>query len=171
VSATEASPAAQRLLTDARGRIPAAPVGRERRTEVAMGGSFALAALALAILVPTGAELSWPDALAATALLALAGCVIFEVGSFHTAPLQIAFVPLLFLVPPELAPLFVALALAASRAAQAIAGELAPQRIGLALGDAWFAIGPALVLALADADPIRGRCCAVARRVRRPGRG
>lgn len=118
------------------------------------GGAFLLAAVGLAMLVPTARELDWEVALLATLVLALGSGVIFEVGTCYSVPMQIAFVPMLFVLPPELVPLFVAAAFVAERLVRAVRGELALSRAAQGLGDAWFALGPALILALMDApDP------------------
>jgi HD-GYP domain-containing protein (c-di-GMP phosphodiesterase class II) len=147
----ERSPALQRLFVDARQRIPRALGRRERRAELLIGGGFAVAALLLALLVPMTRPLDWGSAVISILILALASRVIFEVGSCYTMPTQIAFVPMLFVLPPELVPLFVAAGLGLGKLSSAVQGDLAPGRIAMALGDAWFALGPALVLVLAGA--------------------
>lgn len=151
----ESSPHVQRLLADARGRIPLALARRERRAELLVGGAFIAAAVALALLVPTDRPLDWGIALLSVLLLAASSRVVFEVGSCYSMPTQLAFVPMLFLLPPELVPLLVAAGLGLGKLSEAVTGDLAPPRIALAFGDAWFAVGPALVFALADA-PVPG---------------
>jgi putative nucleotidyltransferase with HDIG domain len=145
----ESSPSIERLLSDAQARIPRRPGRRERLAEASVGGAFLVAAVALALLAPTDRPLDWTDAALATLVLALASCVVFEVGSCYTMPTQVAFVPMLFVLPPELAPLLVALGLALGKLTKVAAGRLSPERVGMALGDSWFAVGPAAVLALA----------------------
>ena len=118
------------------------------------GGSFVVAAVLLATLVPTDRSLEWGSALIATVLLALSSRVIFEVGSCYTMPTQLVFVPMLFVLPPELVPIFVAAGLALGKLSSSAQGELAVGRIAMALGDSWFALGAALLFALAGApDP------------------
>ena len=147
----ERSPSLQRLFVDARERIPRALGRRERRAELLTGGGFLIAALLLVLIAPASRPLDWVEALISVVLLALASRIMFEVGSCYTMPTQIAFVPMLFVLPPELVPLFVAAGLGLGKLSSAIQGDLAPGRIAMAFGDAWFALGPALVLVLAGA--------------------
>jgi len=152
VNATESVPQGiQRLLIESRGRGLRAVAARERRAELTVGGAFVLVAVAIAVLVPTDRPLDWTDAFLATFALAVASLVIFEVGSVHTFPTQVAFVPMLFVLPPELVPLFVLAGLVAGKVTTAIVQQLAPGRVMMAAGDAWFSVGPALVLAAAGA--------------------
>ncbi|KAA0272564.1 MAG: HD-GYP domain-containing protein [Acidobacteria bacterium] len=152
VNATESVPQGiQRLLIESRGRGLRAVAARERRAELTVGGAFVIAAVAIAVLVPTDRPLDWTDALLATFSLAVASLVIFEVGSVHSFPTQVAFVPMLFVLPPELVPLFVLAGLAAGKVTTAIVQQLAPGRVMMAAGDAWFSIGPSLLLAAAGA--------------------
>ncbi len=152
MSATESvAPGIERLLAESRGRMPRAVAARERRVELAVGGTFAVAAVLTAFLAGTGRTLDWSDAVLAVAVLAVASLVVFEVGSLYTQPTQVAFVPMLFVLPPELVPLFVFAALLAGKVVNALSGQLAPGRIMMAAADSWFAIGPALVLVAAGA--------------------
>src|SRR3954463_1794226 len=105
----------QRLLIAARDPIPPSRGRRERLAETVVGGSFAVAAVALAVLVPTDRPLDWEDALLATLVLSICSRVVFEVGSCYTMPTQVAFVPMLFVLPPELVPLFVCIGLAVGK--------------------------------------------------------
>jgi putative nucleotidyltransferase with HDIG domain len=82
--------------------------------------------------------------------LAAASTVVFEVGATYTMPVQLVFVPMLFVLPPEFAPLCVTAALMLPKLAGALIGRRPPGRALMAFGDSWFAIGPALVLVLAS---------------------
>lgn len=156
-SATAGYPVSlQRLLIDARDSIPRSLSRRERLAEAAVGGSFAVAAVALAVLVPTDRPLDWEVALLATLVLSICSRVVFEVGSCYTMPTQVAFVPMLFVLPPELVPLFVCSGLAVGKLSEVATGGLAPVRVLKAAGDSWFAIGPAALLALAGAPEPSG---------------
>jgi HD-GYP domain-containing protein (c-di-GMP phosphodiesterase class II) len=152
MSATESvAPGIERLLAESRGRMPRAVAARERWAELAIGGAFIVAAALTALLAGTDRTLDWTDAVLATVVLAAASLVVFEVGSLYTMPTQLAFVPMLFVLPPELVPAFVFAALLAGKVVNAITGQLAPGRIMMAAADSWFAIGPALVLVAAGA--------------------
>ncbi|MFN8112690.1 MAG: HD-GYP domain-containing protein [Solirubrobacterales bacterium] len=157
MTATESvAPGVERLLAESRGRMPRAVAARERRAELAVGGAFVAVAVLMALLASTGRTLDWTDAVLATIVLAVASLVVFEVGSLHTMPTQIAFVPMLFVLPPELVPLFVLAALLIGKAAKALSGQLAPGRVMMAAADSWFAVAPALVFVAAGAPAAAG---------------
>ena len=66
-----------------------------------------------------------------------------------TSPVQIALVPILFMLPPWLVPLTMAAAIMLSRLPEVVRGRVVPARLLLSPGNAWFTVGPAAVLALA----------------------
>ncbi|MDX6600343.1 MAG: hypothetical protein QOE87_4230 [Gaiellales bacterium] len=78
------------------------------------------------------------------------GRLEFEVGRGYTVPTQLLFVPMLFVLPPAIVPLVVLAALTLDRVPDIVSGRWHPQRVMTAVGDAWFAIGPALVFLLFD---------------------
>ncbi|MEZ5073806.1 MAG: HD-GYP domain-containing protein [Solirubrobacterales bacterium] len=145
------TPGVQRHLAESRGRMPRALAMRERRAELVVGGAFLIAAVLLAVFAPTDRALVWSDAIIATLVLAVASLVVFEVGAAHTFPTQVAFVPMLFVIPPELVPCFAFVGLVVGKIGNALATGLSPGRILMAAGDSWFAVGPALVLIAAGA--------------------
>ena len=149
--APERSPAIQGLLAQAQARVPMGLAGSERTAEGVVGGAFVLAAVLVAVAMPTSRGLQWDEAAVVILLMALASRVVFEVGSCYTMPTQLAIVPALFLLPPELVPLFACAGLMLGRLTEVAQGRLAPARTLMALGDSWFAIGPAVVLAAAGA--------------------
>jgi HD-GYP domain-containing protein (c-di-GMP phosphodiesterase class II) len=152
MTATESvAPGIERLLAESRGRMPRAVAARERRAELVVGGAFVVAAVLIAVLAQTERTLDWTDAAFATVTLVAASLVVFEVGSLHTMPTQVAFVPMLFVLPPELVPLFVLAAFLIVKVVNAVSGQLAPGRVMMAPADSWFAIGPALVFVAAGA--------------------
>ena len=152
MNATESlPPGIQRLLAESRRRMPRAVAARERRAELIAGGTFVAVAVLIAVLVPTDRSLDWSTAVVATIALGLSSMVVFEVGSVHTYPTQVAFVPMLFVLPTELVPLFVLAGLLIGKLASTFSGQLAPGRVLMAAGDSWFAIGPTLVLIAAGA--------------------
>jgi putative nucleotidyltransferase with HDIG domain len=145
----------QHALEASRERRVSRLSGREREVELALGGGFALAALAL--LAGGGPSVSWWPAAVAVLVFAAVSRVTFDIGSCYAAPSQIAFVPMLFLVPPQAAPLLVAGALMLAKVPDVVAGRLPRGRALLAFGDSWFALGPALVFALAQPGAPDGR--------------
>ena len=131
---------------------------RETLAMVAFSGGFVAAALALALVADPAGELSPGLALAFVAALALAAGIEFSVGAATAVPTQLVFVPMLLLLPTPLVPLFVAAAMVASALFDAVRGGTAPGRSVLAVSDAWFALGPAVVLVAAGrAAPGTGR--------------
>lgn len=129
---------------------------RERVVEVAVGGCFLLAALALVLLGDGGRPFRWGDAAIAVISLGAASMVVFEVGSTYTMPVQLVFVPMLFVLPPDAVPLCVGIALMLPKLAEAVLGRRPLGRAFMAFGDSWFALGPALVLILAGVGPPDG---------------
>ena len=126
-------------------------VSRERRAELAVGGAFVLAAASLAAFAPPGAQ---PDPLLLASYLvctAAATQVRFDVAGGITVPVQVVFVPMLLALPAGVVPLIVMAAWALGMLPAVLAGRLAPSRLLTAPGNSWFALGPALVIALAGA--------------------
>lgn len=95
-------------------------------------GSFSLIALALGV----GAYL-------------VADRVRYSVGSAWTAPTQLVFVPMLFVLPASLVPLIVATASLADQIPHAVHGRPVPTRVFARIADAFYSLGPATVLVLA----------------------
>ena len=126
--------------------------GRDRVAEGIITGAFFAAAIALLVAVPPGAFDLLP-ALGCIAVLALATRVPFHVASGFTVPTQLAFVPLLFTVPPALVPPAVVVALALERLPHVVMGRTRASRLLHCVGNSWFAIGPAAVFAVAGTSP------------------
>ena len=122
----------------------------ERRGELLVGGAFVCAALALALTGSNARSLSLPIAALYVLGLAAAGHIRIDVGSGFTVPTQAVFVPMLFAIPVALVPLLVALALALGMLPAVLARRVSPSRLLSVPANSWFALGPALVLALAD---------------------
>jgi putative nucleotidyltransferase with HDIG domain len=126
----------------------------ERRSELAVGASFVVVAVALALLGGSNARVSLPVAALYVVSVAAAGHVQFDIGAGFTVPTQAAFVPMLFALPVALVPLLVALALALGMAPGILLRHAPSSRILTVPGNSWFACGPALVLLLAhDRNP------------------
>lgn len=146
--APESSPSVQALLAGSRDRVKHTVTSRELVAESVVGGLFLIASLAVAIGFDSGRDLSLPSALMVFVTLAVASRVVFEVGSCYSYPTQVAFVPGLFLLPPELLPLLLATALAVGKLSEVPSG-LPPARCLMALGDASYSLGPVLIMLLA----------------------
>ncbi len=140
------------LLQAAFDRDRSRPSERERRAETV--AVLAFLAVTATLLVGFGDVGSWHPlpAICALAAMALAMHARFDFGSGFTPPTQLAFVPLLFAMPVAMVPLATALALIVSRIPEVLRGDIRPGRLAYTLNNAWFAVGPAIVLIAAD-DP------------------
>jgi putative nucleotidyltransferase with HDIG domain len=124
----------------------------EGRAELAAGGAFLVAAIAMALAAPAGRAFSPSVAAIYVVTLAVAGRVRFHFGAGFTVPTQLAFVPMVLLLPARYVPLLVPLALVIGMAPDVARGRTRPLRLFVTLANSWFALGPALVLALGQVD-------------------
>jgi putative nucleotidyltransferase with HDIG domain len=136
---------AQRLLVagNERRQNPA-----ERREAIVEAG-FAIALVAVVFALPLLFDASSPRAGVVIALIlavALVSRVEFDVGAGFVAPLQLVLVPTLFLVHPAYAPFVIVAGLVLGRLPDVVR-DRNPERLLVAIGNSWFAVGPALVLA------------------------
>jgi hypothetical protein len=125
---------------------------RERAAELLIDGGFVAVVITLLILRPPEAFHPW-RALLCVLLVSIATLVEFDLPWGFTVATQLAYVPLLFAVPVALAPAAVVVALMLAFVPRVIRGELTPARLIKRIGDAWFAIGPALVFVIAHTSP------------------
>jgi HD domain len=117
-------------------------------TESVVAVLFVVAAVALIEIggpghVPVGA------AVVLTVAYALLSRFEFETGAGYVTATQLAFVPMLFVLPPEIAPALVAAGRLLSGLRDFVSGELPGDRVVSRLGDSWYSLGPALVLTVA----------------------
>jgi putative nucleotidyltransferase with HDIG domain len=127
---------------------------RPREVLVAAISVAALAAATAAVwsIAPPHAFALAP-ALICLLVLALAITIPFDTPLGFTVPSQLAFVPLVFLTPVALVPIAVAIAFTIAALPGFIRGRTHPCRLLLQLTNAWFAIGPAAVFAIAHVEP------------------
>src|SRR6187551_1215590 len=83
------------------------------------------------------------------AAYAVASKVEFEVGIGSAIPTQLVFVPMLFLLPPSMVPLCVALGLLLGNLTSYLKRQEHPERALVVVASSWNAVGGALVIALA----------------------
>jgi len=137
-------------LTEAtRSRLTEAMQGRELTAQAIVGIPFVLAAVLLAATGDHGDIDALEVALFVIAA-AIMGNLEFETGFGSLVPTQLIFVPMLFVLAPEIVPLALLAALALADVPDLLARRLHPQRLVAVAGDAWFALGPALVFVVAD---------------------
>jgi putative nucleotidyltransferase with HDIG domain len=142
----------QELLADSYRRAGSGLTARERWGELVIGGGFVAAVAAVWVISPPHG-FSVVSAVLCMAVLAMATMVRFDTPFGFTVPTQVAFVPLVFAVPPAIVPLAVVAALALGRLSDVLTGEIPASRLLFTPGNAWFAVGPALVFALAGVEP------------------
>ena len=129
------------------------PMGRRELLAQGLVATLFLIAAGFFLALGQPVDVSLSDlALLVLAMAALAR-VEFEIGTGVGTPLQLMLVPMLFVLPPAVVPLAVAAAGLLDRFPVFPVGRWHPQRLLTALGDAWFAIGPALVFELAGLGP------------------
>jgi hypothetical protein len=78
--------------------------------------------------------------------------VKFQLGPGFVQPTQLVFVPMLFLLGASAVPLLVAAAVMISRLPEILRRRAHPERLLVAVADAWYSVGPALLIALVAAD-------------------
>ena len=120
----------------------------ERRAELATGGGFLVAASVLALAFQGPLTTSGEVVAIYVVSLAVASRVRFDFGSSFTVPTQIVLVPMLLALPSQYVPLLAALAMALGSVPDVLRGTIRPARLLLCLGNSWFAVGPAAVLAV-----------------------
>jgi hypothetical protein len=125
--------------------------------ESVVGGVMAVGFLVTAIGVASTSwaaerNVSLAACLAAIVALALASRAGFEIGRGAGVPTQLVFVPMLFLLPTGLAPFLVMGAYIVERLAHRD-WRARLLRLHITIGSCWFALGPAIVLAVAGVGP------------------
>jgi HD-GYP domain-containing protein (c-di-GMP phosphodiesterase class II) len=132
----------------------APPSAHETRAELAAGLPFLAAALVLALTGDSDRPLAVTPAIVLVLAYGALSRVRFHAGAGHTVPTQLVFVPMLFVLPTELVPLLVLAGMFAGNVPDYLRGALHPGRALMLPGDAWHALGPAVVLLVAGAvDP------------------
>ncbi len=150
----EIDPAAGELFENRPARELTAPERRERRAALVQAVATLAATASLVAFGPHDRAFDLGPAVVSLLLVALLARIRFHDGAGYTTPIQLAFVPIALLLPPAVAVIVVALAMPLSHVDRVIRGQKHPARLVICLGDAWFAVGPAIVLAAAaPAEP------------------
>src|SRR3954447_7238522 len=136
--------------------IPARFASRIAKRDLVVEGFYALAFLVVATLCATllesDREFHADVAIALVVAFAVTLRARFPIGTGYTAPLQLIFVPMLFVVPARTVPLLVLAGWLLGTLPELARGEMHPSRLVLVPANCWFSVGPALILALAG-DP------------------
>jgi HD-GYP domain-containing protein (c-di-GMP phosphodiesterase class II) len=146
----ELDPEDERLLEQARTRVEQRFAPRERLVETVAGGTFLIAAVAMATLLPLGRDIEVSAVIVLAIAYAVASRVKFEIGAGYTDATQLVLVPMLFVLPPEIVPLLVACGLLIGELPDYLTRSRHPERIVSSLANCWHAVGPALVFSLAN---------------------
>jgi HD-GYP domain-containing protein (c-di-GMP phosphodiesterase class II) len=126
----------------------------ERNVVGASAFALLLATAALSFVLPSDPPAEPWIVVALVGLFAWGSRVEFEVGSNTAVPAQLVFVPMLFLAPLSLVPLLVAAGFLLGELPEFVRRTTHPDRWLYCLSDAWFTIGPVLVIGLlAPANP------------------
>ena len=123
-------------------------VSRERAAVSALAVGFAVAVAALSFVLPSSTSANPLLIAVLIAVYALVSRVQFEVYSGFAVPLQLGFIPMLFLAPLPLVPVMVVAGNLLADLPKFLRREAHGERWLYALSDAWFSIGPVLVLGL-----------------------
>src|SRR5215213_6493982 len=137
---------AERVLEESLERRQRGLDRRETIGNVVLAAAFLSVAVLTAVLADGSRGVSPWLALLFVAAYAFVGAVELWGDFGNAVPTQIVFVPMLLLLPAPYVPLLVALAIVLTSAGQALRGGAALGRSAFAVGDAWFSVGPALVL-------------------------
>src|SRR5581483_7874676 len=142
-------PEADTLLAESRERRPLGLARSERFASILTGGSFLAAAAAFAVVVDSSRHPSPATILLLLATYAVAAKVEFEIGAGFAVPTELVLVPMIFLVPIDQVPLLVAAGLVIGELTLRRSRREHLERLIVVPGNAWHAVGPALVLAVA----------------------
>jgi putative nucleotidyltransferase with HDIG domain len=151
---SDLSPAVEELVEgfDKSARTPL--TRRELAVEACVAAAFLGVVIPLALSTDSLMEADLPLTAALLASYVLMLRIRFTIGFGYTAPTQIVVVPMLLLLPPALVPLLVALGYTIGNLPEYVAGRRHPIRALLGIGNAWYAVGPALVLVVADPEGV-----------------
>ncbi len=131
------------------------PLGPRRAvTEAVVGGAYVAAAVLIVVLCHGERSFDAGPTIALVLLFALGFRFLIDVGVTYTAPVQLAFVPMLLLLPTPAVPLLILLGWMLGRVPDLVAQErrIHPDRLLLVPANCWFCIGPVLVLIAGDAQ-------------------
>jgi HD-GYP domain-containing protein (c-di-GMP phosphodiesterase class II) len=142
----------QQLLADTRRRRGARKALRELRIERCVNLAYVAAVVAL-FLLPAPQPWNPVAAVLSLAVMSVAVRVKFETPFGFTVASQLAFVPMLFSMPLSFVPLGVSAVLATQVLPGVLAGRTPAVSLLRSLANAWFAVGPALVFAIANVRP------------------
>ena len=125
---------------------------RELTAQAIMAGLFALAGGALIAFGLDARDIDLVDLGLLIGLAVILGRLDFEIGGGLASPVQLALVPMLFVLPPAIVPVAMLAASMLDRLPAVITGRWNPWRLLTVVGDSWFAVGPAVVFTVAGVE-------------------
>jgi putative nucleotidyltransferase with HDIG domain len=146
-------PRDETLVEASRDRLTTALSRRDSWVSTVIAVSFLATTSLLAILAPVARELDPVLACVLVACYVAAWRIQFEIGTGSIVPTQLVLVPMFFLLPVAIVPLVVAFALLLDHLVGVARHETSFERGLLPLGNAWHAVGPALVLVAYGEQP------------------
>ena len=150
--ALEPSLEEQAMLEDTLHRAASAMTTRELLwAALSAAGLIAAVAGLWAVDPPHGFSVA--PAIACLAVLAISVNVRFDTPLGYAAPIELAFVPLVFAVPPAIVPVAVVGAFALAALPRIMRGHVRASRLLIQGSNAWFSVGPVTVFAFAHVDP------------------
>ena len=142
----------QQMLAETRRRADIKKARGDLRVELGVNLVF-IAAVAALFVLPSPQRWSPVGAVLSVIVMSLAVRVRFDTPFGFTVASQLAFVPMLFAIPMAFVPLAVVAVLATQILPRVLSGKIGPVRLLRSLANSWFAVGPALVFAIADVPP------------------
>jgi len=147
----------QELLEDTFGRASSRLTTRERLWAM-VSAVVLIAAIAALWSIDRPGSFALAPAISCVLVLALSANVRFDTPLGYAPTTQLAFVPLLFVVPSALLPIAVVSAFVLGLVPGLFSGRVRPDRVALQASNSLFSVGPAAVLAIAhvtawDAGP------------------
>jgi diguanylate cyclase (GGDEF)-like protein len=140
----------ERLLEESWEKRSMPATRRAIAVEAYASGLFLCVAIPLALLALHGAHLRLGLAGSLVLLYALfSRSIRLPIGAGSFMPLYLVVVPMLLLLPPGTVPLLAAIGAAIGILLQWGFGRAQPDKLLTAVADAWYSLGPALVLVLA----------------------
>src|SRR4051794_3889016 len=150
----EADPRVEALLRDAAEHQAAPLTRRERSVEAAVAAALVAVIAAFALLLDGGRTVDPWTALALAVTYGLARSIRFSVGAGTLPPTEPVLFAAVLLLPPAAAVTLIVGSSLLSRIPEYARGRVHPDHALLVFGDAWHAVGPALVVgALAPGPP------------------
>ena len=142
-------PDEQRVIEERRARRLQRLARRELVSIGVLAGGFLVAAVSTALLLPSDRSPALPAVVVLILAYAAAFRLDFEIGTGSAVPTELIFVPMLFVLPIGLVPLAVAAGTVLGSLHECLRGQLRLARVPVRIVNAWYSLGPVLVLGLA----------------------